>query len=188
MVDNKLKGMKKIFILLIVILSSLGLYSQVNYQDVKTLTVREHFNLPSDTIRNPKKRGEIRYKSSDSSYYEAMSITGPKRWRYLGGEVLFSSGSEDANFRSLFKIMNSGRELMAKSISIQAVGGLVSTPDSNASQSWWTISLPDQTGQAGKVLGTDGTNATWVTAGAGSGVTTVTALGTGLGSANGLLS
>jgi len=43
-----------------------------------------------------------------------------------------------------------------------------------------TLSLPDQTGQAGKFLQTNGTNVLWATGGGGTGVVEAVVAGTGI--------
>lgn len=169
--------MKKILFILSVLILSKITYSQ-NFTRIKNLEVSESIGVPVDTLIAPKKIGEIRYRPQDGEFYKCISLSAPKKWDYLGGSLLITNGAEDGNYRSLIREI-SNAEIVVKSLAVIGVGGLSVAKDTNSTQVSFTLSLPDQTGQSGKVLGTDGTNAAWVTGGGGGGVSTVTTLGTG---------
>lgn len=163
--------MKKILFLILLIFTGYLGFSQ-DYLKVKRLEVLDNASFPEDTLKAPKKLGEVRFRSQDQTYYQAISLTAAKKWDYLGGILNITNGTDGAGYRTLLKFPNDS-SILARSIGAFGLGGLVVTTDSNSSQITINISLPSQTGQSGKVLGTDGTNASWVTAGSGSGVTTV---------------
>ena len=169
--------MKNIITLLILIFSFSVVKSQ-DFQSIKKLKVTQNLDVPQDTIIAPIRIGEIRYRPADGEYYKCISLTGSKKWDYLSSSITFTNGAEDANRRSIFRL-NSNSEIVGKSIGVVGSGGLGVIVDTNSTQILWTISLPDQTGQSGKFLSTDGTNAFWATGGGGGGVSTVTAVGTG---------
>lgn len=169
--------MKKIIFLLFLLLSSYLGFSQ-DFLKVKRLEVENNASFPEDTIKAPRKIGEIRYRPQDSIYYRAISLTAAKKWSVLGSEIFMTNGAEATNIREILRFPDE-YSVVARSIGVLATGGLVSNVDSNATQIWWTISLPSQTGHSGKALITDGTNASWQTVSGGGSVSTVTSVGTG---------
>lgn len=88
-------------------------------------------------------------------------------------EIYFVNGPENATLAGVAKVKPAGDSVIFRSIEVLALGGLVGTRDTTPETITYNINLPSQTGQNGKVLGTNGTTASWVTVGAGSGVTTV---------------
>lgn len=149
-----------------------------DFLKVKRLEVADNASFPEDTIKAPRKIGEIRYRPQDSIYYRAISLTAAKKWSVLGSEIFMLNGAEASNIREILRFPDP-YTVVARSIGIIPSGGLTVIPDSNATQLWFTIGLPDQTGQSGKALITDGTTASWQTVSGGGSVSTVTGVGTG---------
>lgn len=179
----KTKIMNKVFLSFLLLISSFA-YSQ-DYIKVKRLEVTGSIKTPEDTISIPRWVGEIRYRPQDGHFYKAISKTAPKKWDYLGGSITLTNGLEGSGYMRVLTFPDSLTAL-ARSVAVFGAGGMRVVGDSTGTQLFWTVSLPDQTGQNGKVLGTNGTTASWVDGGTGgSGVTTVQTVA-GFGNSNGM--
>ncbi len=99
----------------------------------------------------------------------------------ISADILYDFGTETSVSKQLGSVINTGL-IKFKTINLTATGGLsITHGTSNTDSIPINISLPDQSGQSGKVLQSDGTNASWQTPTGGITALTgdVTASGTG---------
>lgn len=80
-----------------------------------------------------------------------------------GGAVILSTAATNS-LTERFRITNSGAWSVGSDGSSYGSSGQVLTSNGNAAPTWQSVStLPSQTGNSGKYLTTDGTNASWAT-------------------------
>lgn len=176
--DNNLQSQIDAIVSASDVFDIVGTYAELQAYDISTVPVNDIIKVLVDSTH-----------SNAATYYRCVETGGVKSWSYIGSEGAYYTKAEaDSNFVPQTRTVNN--KALSNNITLTAtdVGALPSStviPTVNngqldiqvngssiatftANQSGNTTaditipsSLPDQTGNAGKFLSTDGTDASW---------------------------